>query len=45
MQLWPDGSKYDGQFQNDLRHGQGEHMWANKEVIYSIVNGVFHKIL
>lgn len=31
-QLWPDGSKYEGQFHNDLRHGQGEHKWANNEV-------------
>ena len=32
-QFWPDGSKYEGQFDNDLRHGDGQHIWANQEVI------------
>ena len=31
-QLWPDGSQYEGQFDNDLRHGDGQHTWTNQEV-------------
>ena len=38
-QFWPDGSKYEGQFDNDLRHGDGQHIWANQEVI-NIVNSL-----
>ena len=37
-QLWAEGSQYSGQFENDLRHGTGEHAWANKEVSYPHMN-------
>jgi len=31
---WQDGSVYEGQLVNDMRHGQGIHKWMNGEVIF-----------
>ena len=28
--IWPDGSKYDGDYVNNLRHGKGESSCKNK---------------
>ena len=32
VQWWADGSSYDGDFVQDMRHGKGTHTWANGEV-------------
>lgn len=32
IQIWPDGSRYEGTFLNDTKHGIGFHLWANGEV-------------
>lgn len=32
MQEWTDGSKYEGEFQNGLKHGDGTYTWPNGEV-------------
>ena len=29
---WPDGSKYIGEFVDDLRHGEGIHQWSTGDV-------------
>ena len=39
MQIWADGSCYQGEFVDDMRHGKGVHKWANQEVRN---RGVFH---
>ncbi|XP_072244878.1 ankyrin repeat and MYND domain-containing protein 1 [Leuresthes tenuis] len=31
VQEWPDGSKYDGEFVNGLKHGKGRYSWKNGE--------------
>ncbi|XP_051980158.1 ankyrin repeat and MYND domain-containing protein 1-like isoform X2 [Xyrauchen texanus] len=31
IQEWPDGSKYEGEFKNNLKHGSGVFTWANGE--------------
>ncbi|KAL2089312.1 hypothetical protein ACEWY4_014000 [Coilia grayii] len=31
-QEWPDGSRYEGEFENDLKHGVGVYSWPNGEV-------------
>ncbi|XP_051549311.1 ankyrin repeat and MYND domain-containing protein 1 [Myxocyprinus asiaticus] len=31
IQEWPDGSKYEGEFKNNLKHGTGVFTWANGE--------------
>lgn len=31
-QVWLDGSRYEGEFQNDLKHGVGVYTWPNGEV-------------
>ena len=32
VQVWQDGSQYEGDFVSDKRHGKGEVRWSNKEV-------------
>lgn len=32
LEVWPDGSRYEGNFVDDLRHGEGHHSWPNGEV-------------
>lgn len=32
VQDWPDGSKYEGEFVNGLKHGRGRYTWRNGEV-------------
>ena len=32
VQEWPDGSSYKGDFVGNMRHGVGDHKWANGEV-------------
>ena len=32
IQHWADGSTYEGEFLNDMRHGTGVHTWPNGEV-------------
>ncbi|KAG5276366.1 hypothetical protein AALO_G00131060 [Alosa alosa] len=39
VQEWPDGSKYEGEFVNDLKHGVGVYSWPNGE----IYEGSFYK--
>uniref|UniRef100_A0A3Q1F7J1 Ankyrin repeat and MYND domain-containing protein 1-like n=1 Tax=Acanthochromis polyacanthus TaxID=80966 RepID=A0A3Q1F7J1_9TELE len=31
VQEWPDGSKYEGEFVNGLKHGKGRYTWINGE--------------
>ncbi|KAM3876348.1 ankyrin repeat and MYND domain-containing protein 1 [Diretmus argenteus] len=31
VQEWPDGSKYEGEFVNGLKHGRGKYTWENGE--------------
>ncbi|XP_031589653.2 ankyrin repeat and MYND domain-containing protein 1 isoform X1 [Oreochromis aureus] len=31
VQEWPDGSKYEGEFVNGLKHGKGRYSWTNGE--------------
>lgn len=33
VQQWSDGSKYEGEFVNDLKHGSGVFTWTNGEVL------------
>ena len=33
VQRWSDGSKYEGEFLKDLKHGSGTFTWENGEVI------------
>lgn len=35
MQEWPEGSKYEGEYRNNLKHGTGVYTWANGEVCFS----------
>lgn len=37
VQTWADGAKYEGDFVNDLRHGDGKLHWANGEVCWLIL--------
>ncbi|XP_062411975.1 ankyrin repeat and MYND domain-containing protein 1-like [Sardina pilchardus] len=39
VQQWPDGSRYEGEFKNDLKHGVGVYSWPNGE----IYKGSFYK--
>lgn len=32
IQEWPDGSRYEGEFENGLKHGVGFYSWPNGEV-------------
>lgn len=32
IQEWPDGRKYEGEFVNNLKHGDGVFTWTNGEV-------------
>ena len=32
VQQWPDGSRYEGEFKDDSRHGTGQHVWSTGEV-------------
>ena len=32
VQVWPDGSSYEGVFSGDLRHGQGTQSWQDGSV-------------
>ncbi len=34
VQEWPDGSRYEGEFVNGLKHGKGKYIWGNGEVSY-----------
>jgi len=38
LQIWQDGSQYDGDFVNDKRHGEGEVKWSNNEVWLNMIN-------
>lgn len=44
LQIWQDGSQYNGDFVNDKRHGEGEVKWSNNEVGYlcSEIFGILH---
>lgn len=35
VQEWPDGSRYEGEFLNGLKHGKGKYTWKNGEVTSS----------
>ena len=35
-QIWEDGSSYQGEFIEDMRHGRGLHKWANGEVQFDV---------
>lgn len=32
VQKWPDGSRYEGEFLDSLKHGKGKYTWKNGEV-------------
>ena len=36
LQTWADGSRYQGQFLNDLRHGHGVHEWKKSGEKYEV---------
>ena len=40
VQTWADGAKYEGDFVNDLRHGDGKLHWANGEVCWLILSRI-----
>lgn len=35
VQEWTDGSKYEGDFVDGLKHGKGRYSWRNGEVMWS----------
>lgn len=37
VQEWPDGSKYEGESINGLKHGKGRYSWTNGEVVCDIL--------
>lgn len=40
-EIWPDGSKYEGQFKDDLMHGQGTYTWpSGAQYIGEFENGL-----
>ncbi|XP_008404500.1 ankyrin repeat and MYND domain-containing protein 1 isoform X2 [Poecilia reticulata] len=39
VQEWPDGSKYEGEFLDDFKHGKGRYSWKNGE----LYEGFFYK--
>lgn len=41
LQVWQDGGQYEGDFLNDMRHGEGELKWSNEEVMcfLTVING------
>uniref|UniRef100_A0A087YMS8 MYND-type domain-containing protein n=1 Tax=Poecilia formosa TaxID=48698 RepID=A0A087YMS8_POEFO len=39
VQEWPDGSKYEGEFLDDFKHGKGRYSWKNGE----FYEGFFYK--
>lgn len=34
VQEWDDGSRYEGELENGLKHGRGKYTWKSGEVIY-----------
>ena len=32
METWPDGARYEGDYMNGKKHGQGHFIWADKSV-------------
>jgi hypothetical protein len=38
LQVWQDGGQYEGEFLNDMRHGEGELKWSNEEVPDMLLN-------
>lgn len=38
VQEWADGSRYEGEFVNGLKHGKGKYTWGSGEVINTIKN-------
>lgn len=42
VQVWPDGSRYEGEFANGLKHGRGRYTWADGEVINVHINKSFN---
>ena len=39
-QEWPDGSRYEGEYLNGLRHGPGRFTWRNGEVRAGLRSGL-----
>lgn len=42
VQEWPDGSRYEGDFMDGLKHGRGKYTWRNGEVIERFCCGMVH---
>ena len=34
VQEWPDGARYEGEFVNGFKHGEGKYTWPNGEVTW-----------
>lgn len=34
VQEWPDGARYEGEFVNGFKHGEGKYTWPNGEVMW-----------
>ena len=30
IETWEDGSKYEGQYKNGMKHGKGKYIWGDK---------------
>lgn len=41
MQEWSDGSKYEGEYKNNLKHGTGVYTWPNGEVWFNETENQF----
>lgn len=39
VQEWDDGSRYEGELLDGLKHGTGKYTWTSGEVIYMMQSG------
>lgn len=39
VQEWDDGSRYEGELLDGLKHGTGKYTWTSGEVIYMVQSG------
>jgi hypothetical protein len=45
VQTWPDNSRYEGEFEEDRKHGHGIHIWPSGEVLSMVATQLKLKLL